>query len=504
MKKQPSIKALLSLLLLSGATIFSSCNNDDDTTTPVPVKPDLVFYGLTGANQIITANANASTTFTSTTAVTGLQTGESLIAIDFRPATGQLYGLGSTSRIYTINTATGAATMIGAGPFTPALSGTIAGFDFNPTVDRIRLVTSTGQNLRLHPETGAVVATDTPLNPGSPQVNSVAYTNSFSGATSTVLFDIDIASQKLLKQDNPNGGILVEIGNLGVAATGEGGFDISPENNVALASLTVGGANGLYRLNLETGAATSLGNLSTPLIGIAIPTLPVAYTTNAANELVILNLNTGTVIKKAISGMAAAENVLGMDFRPANGQLYVLGSTSLIYTINLGTGAATAVGTQFATLLSGSTFGFDFNPNVDRIRVVSNTGQNLRLHPVNGGIAAVDIALNPGTPAISASAYTNNFAGAPATVLYNIDAGTDKLYTQNPPNNGTLVETGALGVAVDAASGFDIGGTSGKAWAVMTIGSNTKLYSINLTTGAATAIGDLPAGTHSLAVGLGF
>src|SRR6478736_824294 len=143
MKKQPTIKALLSLLLFSGIFIFTSCDNDDDMTTPAPTKPDLVFYGLTGANQIVTANANASTAFTSTTAVTGLQTGETLLAIDFRPATGQLYGLGSTSRLYTINTSTGAATAVAATAFVPALSGTIAGFDFNPTVDRIRVVTST-------------------------------------------------------------------------------------------------------------------------------------------------------------------------------------------------------------------------------------------------------------------------------------------------------------------------------------------------------------------------
>ncbi|RYF88865.1 MAG: DUF4394 domain-containing protein [Chitinophagaceae bacterium] len=502
MKKQPTFKALLSLLLISGSIVFVSCSNDDDMTTPT--KPDIVFYGLTGANQIVTANANAAASFTSTTAVTGLQTGETLMAIDFRPATGQLYGLGSTSRIYSINTTSGAATAIGAGPFTPAINGAVAGFDFNPTVDRIRLVTSTGQNLRLHPETGAVAGTDVNLNPGSPSVNAVAYTNNFAGATATVLFDIDVASQKLLKQDNPNGGVLVEIGALGVAPTSEGGFDISPDNKIALASLNVGGLSGLYQVNLETGKATSLGSLATPLIGIAIPTNPVAYMTDAGNNLITINLNNGGTVSKAITGMAAAEMIMGMDFRPANGQLYVLGSSSLIYTINLGTGAATAVGSTFATALSGTSFGFDFNPTVDRIRVVSNTGQNLRLHPTLGGIAGVDGTLNPATPAVSAAAYTNNFAGATTTVLFDIDHGTDKLYTQIPPNLGTLVEVGALGINAEAANGFDIGGTSGKAWAVLTVGMNTKLYSINLTTGAATVVGDLPAGVHSLAVGLGF
>jgi hypothetical protein len=39
-----------------------------------------------------------------------------------------------------------------------------ASLDFNPTVDRIRLVTASGQNLRLHPELGTVVATDGSIN----------------------------------------------------------------------------------------------------------------------------------------------------------------------------------------------------------------------------------------------------------------------------------------------------------------------------------------------------
>ncbi|RYY48296.1 MAG: DUF4394 domain-containing protein [Chitinophagaceae bacterium] len=501
MKKVFSLKALLALCIFSGTITLSSCDNDDDMTTVN--KPDLVFYGLTGANQIVTANAKAAGTYMSTISVTGLQGGESLLAIDFRPATGQLYGLGSTSRLYSIQTTTGAATAIGAGPFSPVLSGTIAGFDFNPTVDRIRVVTSTGQNLRLHPETGAVAATDGNLNPGTPSVNSVAYTNSFAGATTTTLFDIDVASQKLLKQDNPNAGLLVSIGSLGVAVTGEGGFDISPDNAVALASLTVGGANGLYQIDLTTGKATALGNLATPLIGIAIPTPAVAYTT-MGNNLVIVNLANGSTVNKAITGMGAAETVLGIDFRPANGQLYALGSSSLLYTINLGSGAATPVGSTFTTLLSGTAFGFDFNPSVDRIRVVSNTGQNLRLNPVVGGIAAVDGSLNPASTGVTGAAYTNNFAGASSTVLFDIDASTDKLYTQNPPNNGTLVEVGALGINVEAGNGFDIGGSSGKAWALLTVGSTTKLYAINLTTGAATAIADMPSGTSSLAVGLGF
>ena len=170
----------------------------------------------------------------------------------------------------------------------------------------------------------------------------------------------------------------------------------------------------------------------------------------------------------------------------------------------MASGAATLVGGQFATLLSGTSFGFDFNPVVDRIRVVSNTGQNLRLDPNTGAVAAVDGNLNPGAPMISGAAYTNNFPGATATVLFDIDAASDKLFTQNPPNNGSLVETGPLGINVEQNNGFDIGGTSNKAYALLRVGGTTKMYAINLATGAATLFSEFPSNVRGLAIGLGF
>lgn len=135
---------------------------------------------------------------------------------------------------------------------------------------------------------------------------------------------------------------------------------------------------------------------------------------------------------------------------------------------------------------------------------MSNTGQNLRLNPNDGTVAATDGILNPGTPAVSAAGYTNNFAGATATTLFIIDHNTDKLYQQNPPNNGTLVEVGALGIDISNANGMDIGSQSQKAYLVATAGGSTKIYTINTTTGAASAIGNLPNAVRGFAIGLGF
>ncbi|WP_240734820.1 DUF4394 domain-containing protein [Hymenobacter sp. UV11] len=485
--------------------LFTACDKNDDT---VPIsKVDLTFQALSSTNQLLQFNANNVTAAPTAVAITGLQTGERILSVDYRPATGQLYGLGSTSRLYVIDPATGVARPIGAGPFTPALNGTTATIDFNPTVDRLRLVSNTGQNLRLNPETGAVMTTDGAINGVTgAAISAVAYTNPVAGASTTVLYDIDPTTDKLYRQDPPNDGTLVAIGDLGVNVTGLAGFDIAAADNSAFAALTVDNQAGLYKIDLSTGRATRYDNFpaNTTIIGVAIPTKAVAYGVDADNNFVTFNPSTPqTQVTKPVTGLQSGERLVGLDMRPLNGQLYGLGSTNRLYTVNLSSGAATVVGAGTPLVLTGTNFGFDFNPTVDRIRIVSDTGVNLRVNPADG-IALVDGTLNPGTPTITAAAYTNNFAGATTTVLYDIDSNTDMLYRQDPPNVGTLVLVGALGVNTTGVNGFDIGGTSGTGFAVLTVGTAASVYTINLATGAATKGGDLPRPLQAMAVGLGF
>lgn len=501
------MKNFLKICLAAVAFVsITSCEDDlsppMNTEDPITVGPDLNAFGLTTTNELVAFNAKSPATFLSKIAVSGLGTGEKLLSIDFRPATGELYAVSDASKFYVINTQTAAARSIG-GAFTPAISGAIASIDFNPTVDRIRLVTNAGQNLRLNPETGAVAATDGSIVTTS-SITGVAYTNSKSGATSTTLYDIDATSGKLFKQNPPNNGTLEEVGSLGFTFTGQAAFDISPDNSAALMSATSGTKNNLYKVNLETGKAENLGALSQKIIDLAIPTEPVAYAVDKMNMLQIFNPMNPMPVSKAITGLQAGENILGIDFRPLNGQLYALGSSSRIYTLNLGTGAATAVGSQLPTLLVGSDFGFDFNPTVDRIRVVSDLGQNLRLNPLDGTISAIDGMINPGTPTLSGAAYSENFAGATTTSLFVIDHNTDKLYLQSPPNNGVLVERGALGINITNSNGFDIGSTSNKAYLLATVNSENKIYSINTTTGAASVVSNYPNAVRGFALGLGF
>ena len=205
----------------------------------------------------------------------------------------------------------------------------------------------------------------------------------------------------------------------------------------------------------------------------------------------------------AVTGLQSGELLLGIDFRPATQTLYGLGSTSRLYSINTTTGAATQVGSAGAFTLSGSAFGFDFNPTVDRIRVVSNTGQDLRLNPNDGTLTATDTALAyavgdvhaGATPRIVGSAYTNNFAGATTTTLYAIDSSFDILATQNPPNAGTLNTVGALGVDTSDLVGFDISGATGVSFASLAspTGNRSQLFTINLASGVATLLGTISA-----------
>ena len=118
--------------------------------------------------------------------ISGVQPGETISKLDFRPSTGQLYGLGSTNRVYRFNLTTGQATQVGPGAFEPNVGGAFADLDFNPVTDELRITSfSTDANLRMNPDTGAVTV-DTNLAPGS--LAGIAYSNSLPGATKTTLY----------------------------------------------------------------------------------------------------------------------------------------------------------------------------------------------------------------------------------------------------------------------------------------------------------------------------
>jgi hypothetical protein len=199
-----------------------------------------------------------------------------------------------------------------------------------------------------------------------------------------------------------------------------------------------------------------------------------------------------------VIGLSGDTRLVGIDFRPATGELYGLGDNGGVYTISPDTAVATFKA-QLGGALSGSSFGVDFNPTVDRLRIVSDNGQNLRAN-VADGVTATDLALNyAGTTALGVTgvAYTNNDLDAnTATTLFDIDTTLDQVVVQAPPNSGTLNPAGKLLVDVGSAVGFDIysrldqGRTvANTAFASLTVGGRAGFFGVNILTGEATLRG---------------
>ncbi|MEG3939677.1 DUF4394 domain-containing protein [Microcoleus sp. S36b_A3] len=514
-------------------------NNIGSIVPTLPPPPRTTAYALTSTNRIVGFSLSNPGSVISDLPVTGLPAGESLLGIDYRPANGVLYGVSSSNRLYTLNPRTGEASQVGSGEFPVGLTSGAAGFDFNPTVDRIRFVNQAGQNARLNPNTAGIVDFDTQAGGlqldgnlayaagdrnfgSSPGVAGAAYTNNLAGVTSTTLFAIDSNLDVLVRQDPPNNGVLNTIGSLGVDATSILGFDIRTigGRDVAVAALQVGGVSGLYNINLTTGQASFAGQIADgrQINGLALP-LPTAYALtvrNGAEAIVGFNEAAPQAILSdaTVTGLQPGESLLGIDFRPANGQLFGVGSSNRLYAIDPVTGAASQVGTgQFPVGLTPGAAGFDFNPTVDRIRFVNQAGQNARLNPDTGAVVDTDtltggiqldgnLAYAAGdrnfgnSPGVASAAYVNNLPGVNSTTLFAIDSNLDVLVRQDPPNNGVLNTIGSLGVDAGTVLGFDVRSVGGNetALAAIEVGGVSSLYNINLTTGRASIVGPIGDG----------
>jgi hypothetical protein len=217
----------------------------------------------------------------------------------------------------------------------------------------------------------------------------------------------------------------------------------------------------------------------------------------------------------AISGLTAGDtSLIGIDFRVQDGMLYGVGNAGGVYTLDTTTAVATPVNTLTMPLTPGTFFGVDFNPAADRLRIVSDAGLNLR-HNVNAGGVTLedgDLSYTPPTAAtgINGAAYVNNDLDAnTGTTLFDLDSDLDQIALQSPPNNGSLVPTGKLGVAATAPVGFDIfsatvnGVTiSNHAFASLSDGGVSGFYRVNLLTGAASLVGAFDEAVVDIAIPL--
>ena len=282
--------------------LLAACDDEDPVTAPpTEAMSDRagshgpVIYGLTADNTLITFNAGQPNRVVSGTPIGGLQPGERIVGIDFRPSdlnadaindVGKLYGIGSTSRVYLIHPQTGLA-----GPGVPlvdatgapvTLSGGSFGVGFNPVPDRLRVHSDADQNLRINVDNG-MTAIDTalsyPADGRNPHIVATGYTNNDNDpATGTTLYAIDSNRDALTVfniPSGPNSGKMTVAGVTGSYTGDAAGLDIAGADNVAYAAFSESpsGKSTVYTIDLNTGVARRLGLIAqsrSPLLGIAV------------------------------------------------------------------------------------------------------------------------------------------------------------------------------------------------------------------------------------------
>jgi Domain of unknown function (DUF4394) len=287
---------LFGSLLLTVALALASCST---TLEPPPSSRKEQVYALNTSGDLVHFSAARPQQILHRIPVRGLVAGDTLIGIDFRVARGVLYALSERGQLYTLNPQSGQLSPVGSGtPMDLKFSGQRIGFDFNPAADRIRVVGDNGLNMRIHPDTGAVVDGD-PMRDGiqadgalqyvpgdmhvgrTPRVVAAGYTYNKNNEKLTTNYAIDALHGALVMQGSlegiapavsPNSGRLSTIGTLGTGPVQDAAFDIADINNSALAALRVGGRTRLYSVDLHTGKATLLGTIGAgePLVGLAI------------------------------------------------------------------------------------------------------------------------------------------------------------------------------------------------------------------------------------------
>ncbi len=284
----------------------------------------------------------------------------------------------------------------------------------------------------------------------------------------------------------------------------------------------------LFATGLVLAALAALGSAQAPPI--------VGYALTDENDLMRMDFTQVYTPPKLTGGAIlglGSQDLVGIDFRPSDKQLYGLGNYGDVFRIDTTTRQATLVA-SVGVQLQGSRFGIDFNPVTDRLQIASESRQSLTVN-VDTGATVVNpelrdtVADYPGSlePAITGLAYTNSVRGATSTTLYGLSSfqgqnGGSALYRLNTAT-GVLDYAGAVEEGTGALSGFDIQGDYGYAFTnSTTYGPAFALYTVDLTSanpyltrqtvvggndtfdGFAIAPVPEPATMAAMAVGLGF
>lgn len=258
-------------------------------------------------------------------------------------------------------------------------------------------------------------------------------------------------------------------------------------------------------ISTPPGVGACGGSFNLSVIGLTSDGRLICFTENDPGSAFTL----GTV-----TGLTGDTALIGIDFRVQNGSLYGVGNAGGIYVFDVNSVVGTKIG-QLTVALQGTFFGVDFNPAANALRIISDTGQNLRQPfsaiPLPATVVDGTLTYTPPTMTpvaalgVTGAAYTNNdLSTTTATTLFDIDTNLDQVVIQSPANNGLLVATGMLTVNTGATVGFDIyssldgsGATvDNLGFASLTVGSGTGFYGISLLTGRATFRGSFSSGNQ--------
>ena len=327
--------------------------------------PSSNVYVLTTGNELLRFNtARGGPTPLSAVQING----EKILAIDFRPATGQLYGLGLSGHLFTIDKNTGSLTQVGTAVISALPEFTGFGFDFNPVSDRLRVAIYDNRNLQMNPDTGAISVDGTlafangDANAGvDPTIFGLANSNNFAGATTTTTFAINWTDAffptKLVTLGSangipisPNSGQLFTVGTTGAATADFAGFDISDggEGFVTLAHPDALNGTSLFKVNLTTGVATRIAFIDSANRTARDIAIEPAQRVQFKAPLYSVNENGGTVTitlrrnggaSGAVSVNYATSNgtaTAGLDYTASNGTItFADGETNKTFTIPL-------------------------------------------------------------------------------------------------------------------------------------------------------------------------
>jgi hypothetical protein len=298
-----------------------------------------------------------------------------------------------------------------------------------------------------------------------------------------------------------------------------------------------------FRIAFPLAAAALLAACATGSDPAPAPRKEFAYAIQPTGTMTfeLIKFNTGEpqriLERKAITGLPGAHSLLGMDFRVHRGVLYTISHVGRLYTLDTATGQLQPVAmtpppyegplsggelVMGGYRLSGKSYGFDFNPAADRIRLVSDAGLNIRINPDTG--VTVDSDPNtPGTqpdgplayvagdvnagkkPSLVAAAYTYNKQNDKITTNYAIDRDLGVLVMQGSkegetpvvsPNTGQLRTVGPLGLGTLRDASFDISDVSNTAFLAVRTAEDTRmrLHLVDLQTGKTRPLGTIGNG----------